>query len=366
MRISLCAIMKNEARRLDEFLQKMSPLVDEVVIVDTGSTDESVAIAKKYTDKVIQEDHFESFSLARNISLQHATGDWALIMDIDELIVEDDMEKIRKTLETSEYVAHRLLRYNYIGEGLWSTSNIVRLIKLNEGLLFSRKVHESIRDTLHGRKTPVINIYSHHFPDATAQKNELYMSWLEKYTKECSLDIYAQTHLIREYFAVGRVEKAFSLAQNAIQAGIDSDRIFANLGFMYLNLGNYEKAEAIFSSLYNSSVMKSKDTNTLPESIAAGLSIISYKKGYYEKSLSICLAQIDQNRNAAHPYINACANYLKLGALKEAEEMYQHALRKNPFLESAKIHFPMANMKNSIYFFDNVVIEDACALRDKI
>lgn len=87
--ISVAMIMKNEAHNLDRALGSIRPYVDEIIVVDTGSTDESVEIAKKYTDKIYFHEWKDDFSEARNYSLQFPTCKWVLIYDADEEVKED-------------------------------------------------------------------------------------------------------------------------------------------------------------------------------------------------------------------------------------------------------------------------------------
>ena len=96
--LSVAMIMKNEENNLDRALGSIKPYVDEIIIVDTGSTDNSVEIAKKYTDKVFFHEWKDDFSEARNYSLQFPTCEWVLIYDADEE-VREDFVGIREFLE---------------------------------------------------------------------------------------------------------------------------------------------------------------------------------------------------------------------------------------------------------------------------
>lgn len=82
--ISACLIVKDGAATLDRCLASIAPVVDEIIVVDTGSTDSSVEIARRYTDKVFFYPWHDDFAAARNESLRHATGDWIMVIDADE------------------------------------------------------------------------------------------------------------------------------------------------------------------------------------------------------------------------------------------------------------------------------------------
>ena len=91
-------MVKNESQHLEKCLQSLTPILNairsELVIVDTGSTDNTVEIARRYTDQVYHHEWFDDFSGMRNIVLQYATGEWFFYLDGDE-VVEDASGIIR-------------------------------------------------------------------------------------------------------------------------------------------------------------------------------------------------------------------------------------------------------------------------------
>ena len=74
-------ITKNEEFFLEQCLNSVKDLVDEIIIVDTGSNDKTKDIARKFTDNIFDFEWCDDFSAARNESLKHATGDWILVLD---------------------------------------------------------------------------------------------------------------------------------------------------------------------------------------------------------------------------------------------------------------------------------------------
>lgn len=94
--ISLCMIVKNEEEVLNNCLESVKKASDEIIIVDTGSTDKTKEIAVKYTDKVIDFEWVDDFSAARNFSFSHATMDYILWLDADDILMEKDLKKLLK------------------------------------------------------------------------------------------------------------------------------------------------------------------------------------------------------------------------------------------------------------------------------
>ena len=88
MRISACYIVRNEAAKLERSLASLEGAVDEIIVVDTGSSDDTVKIAEAHGAQVFHFPWQDDFSAARNVSLSKATGDWILVVDADEYFPE--------------------------------------------------------------------------------------------------------------------------------------------------------------------------------------------------------------------------------------------------------------------------------------
>ncbi|GAK40089.1 hypothetical protein TCA2_2579 [Paenibacillus sp. TCA20] len=102
--ISLCMIVRDEALFLEQCLASVASVVSEMIIVDTGSTDQSVDIARQYGATVVHMDWQSDFAAARNESLRHAAQPWVLIMDADEQWVEGQQSRLFSLLEASDGV----------------------------------------------------------------------------------------------------------------------------------------------------------------------------------------------------------------------------------------------------------------------
>ena len=96
MTLSVCLIIKNEAEVLERCLTCVKKFADEIVVVDTGSDDNSVEIAKKFTDKVHFFKWCDDFSAARNFAFDKASSDLLMWLDADDVIDDDNCHKIEK------------------------------------------------------------------------------------------------------------------------------------------------------------------------------------------------------------------------------------------------------------------------------
>lgn len=141
--ISACLIVRNEAHCLAACLESIQGFVSEIVIVDTGSTDETVTIAGRYTDKIFHHEWHDHFAQARNVGLSHATGDWILVLDADEVIPVETAKLIPDYLMQPEF-QRRPLILNWHIRSLGTSSLFKRgLFPNGLGIEFAGRVHET-------------------------------------------------------------------------------------------------------------------------------------------------------------------------------------------------------------------------------
>jgi tetratricopeptide (TPR) repeat protein len=157
--LSLCMIVKNEKANLPACLSSAQGLADEIIVVDTGSTDGTQEIARSFGAKVIQSDWQGDFSLARNLSLAEAKGHWILWLDADDRLLEPDKAAIRKLVETdpeTEPKAYGLLVKNSSDGGRsGSVFNQIRIFPNRSNLRFRSPVHEQILPALEAAGIPI-------------------------------------------------------------------------------------------------------------------------------------------------------------------------------------------------------------------
>ncbi|MEH7384273.1 glycosyltransferase [Bacillus sp. JJ1521] len=139
--ISLCMIVKNEEKFLDRCLSSVKGKVDEIIIIDTGSTDKTKEIAHLFNAQVFDLEWNDDFSYARNASIEKATSEYILVLDADEYL--DETCNIQNILETE--VDHYTVRIkNHLTSGGAIFHLAVRLFKNNRGLNYFGKIHEHL------------------------------------------------------------------------------------------------------------------------------------------------------------------------------------------------------------------------------
>ena len=116
--ISICMIVKNESKVLEKSLESIKDYNFEIIIVDTGSSDNTKEIARKYTDKVYDFKWCNDFSQARNFSISKAANDFVLVLDADEVIIDIDLKEIEKLInKNSEKVGRIIIKNEYYRDG---------------------------------------------------------------------------------------------------------------------------------------------------------------------------------------------------------------------------------------------------------
>lgn len=143
-KLSLAMIVKDEEEMLPACLESVQGVVDEMVIVDTGSSDRTVEIAESFGATVLHHEWNGSFSDARNVSLDAATGDWILHLDADERILPEDKDKLRPLLARTYREGFLLVETNYTGEGEIGavTHSTLRLWRHRPEYRFKGAIHE--------------------------------------------------------------------------------------------------------------------------------------------------------------------------------------------------------------------------------
>lgn len=142
--LSLAMIVKNEARCLARCLRRASPIVDEIIIVDTGSTDGTAQIARDFNAKVFHFDWVDDFSAARNFSLEQAGGDWILVLDADEYPSEALGAEIPAFIKNRPSIGRLRIVSDFRRHGhtLHSQSFVSRLFP--RGIRFQGRIHEQL------------------------------------------------------------------------------------------------------------------------------------------------------------------------------------------------------------------------------
>ena len=146
-RLSVCLIAKNEERFLNGCLESIRGLADQIILVDTGSTDRTVEIARAHGAEVHFRAWDNDFSAARNAALLHARGDWILVLDADEEVSKAHHSNLRALLTQANTIAYRLPLVD-VGREDQGVSQVPRLFRNAPQQFYVSRVHEQVYASL--------------------------------------------------------------------------------------------------------------------------------------------------------------------------------------------------------------------------
>lgn len=215
--ISLCMIVKNEESVIERCLKTVKDIVDEIIIVDTGSTDKTMKIVNDFTDKVFYFEWTDSFADARNYAASKATGKWILTLDADEFVDSNNLseviEKLKNEEDTKDAYAVRI--YNFVGgfgEQIVQHKSL-RLYKNEPDIKYYRAIHEQIGrsdGSLTSGDIDLVVYHSGYLSKTIVEKNKsdrntpLVHKELEK-SENKGFDYF---NLGNELFSIGKIEEA--------------------------------------------------------------------------------------------------------------------------------------------------------------
>lgn len=146
---SLCMIVKNEEEVIERCLESVNDIVDEIVIVDTGSTEQTKEIVKKFTDQIYDFEWIDDFSAARNYSFSKATMEYILWLDADDIILEEDRIKLKELKNSIDpSVSSVMMKYNYAFDEFGNVTlcfSRERLVKRSKNPKWIDPIHEYIK-----------------------------------------------------------------------------------------------------------------------------------------------------------------------------------------------------------------------------
>ncbi|WP_027409311.1 glycosyltransferase [Anoxybacteroides tepidamans] len=258
-KISLCMIVKNEQEVIRQCLNSVKDICDEIIIVDTGSTDKTKEIAGEFTNKIFDFEWIDDFSAARNFAFSKATMDYIFWMDADDILLEEDREKFKKlkaeldgTIDAVSMLYH--IAFDEDGNPTFSYRRH-RLVKRERHFKWVGAVHEYLE--VGGNIIASDIAITHRKSDkssANVPSNRnlmIYENRLKKGEKFTPRDLFYYANELADH---GQFEKAIMYYQNFLETkkGWIEDEIRAciNLASCYRNLGNTEKEiEALARSI---------------------------------------------------------------------------------------------------------------------
>lgn len=208
--LSVCMIVKNEACNLPRAIRSVIDIADELVVVDTGSTDSTKQVASIYNARIFDFDFSTpDFSAVRNFAIDKARGSWVLMIDADETLERSCVEIFRRIVEQDIPAAYMLPRDNHLGGHAFSIDSVVRLFPKLPGFRYTGRVHEGMEGVDHRRAEVIL----HHWVVPAVYKHVWYAKILQEELKEKPDDINRLVFLAAEYHQLGQFHAAKIVAE---------------------------------------------------------------------------------------------------------------------------------------------------------
>jgi glycosyltransferase involved in cell wall biosynthesis len=255
--LGLCMIAKNEEKNIRRCIESAAPIVDEIVVVDTGSTDQTAKIARELGARVFSCPWSDDFSAARNYALAKADAKWLLLLDADEALFPEDYPALLEFIEETKYDGAHFSVYNYLGaqkSDNYTLHNAFRLLRNCGDYEFVGEIHEQI-----ARKDkqpiverfPVLTVRLHHYgymDDAVQekQKRSRNLSILRRQLENMPENPFLLFNVGNEYIAQNDFRGALSYYERSFD-GFNAEEAYAphlllRMASCHENLRQYKSA----------------------------------------------------------------------------------------------------------------------------
>ena len=341
VQLSLCMIVKNEEASLPQCLQSVANVVDEMIIVDTGSTDNTVTIAQNMGAKVYHFSWCNDFAVARNFGLQYAHGDWVLVLDADEVLTPAIIPQIQVAMEDEHNLVVNIIREE-VGAIQSPYSLVSRLFRNHPQIRFSRPYHSMIDDSVtallaqetHWRvisfETIAMLHYGYH-PTAIASLDKYNRSKtiMEGFYRSHPHDPYVCTKLGALYLQIGETDKGIKLLKTGLKSNQASAPVLFELHYhlanAYTRQQNIEKAIKHYQSAIAQPILP-----LLKIGAYNNFGSLLQSEGDLENAVKLYQTAISIDSKFALVYYNLGMTYKAMGNIIEAINAYQQAIKLNP------------------------------------
>lgn len=392
IKISLCMIVKNEEASLARCLASSKDLVLEMVVLDTGSTDNTIAVAKKAGARVYQFPWQNDFAAARNQALQYVQGDWVLVLDADEVLTPEIVPQIQQAIANPQNLVVNLVRQE-IGAVQSPYSLLSRLFRRHRAVHFSRPYHAIIDDSVskllqrepHWQIVSLAPIAIEHYgyqPGAIAAKDKSRRAKeaMEAYIQDNPDDPYVCSKLGALYVQMGELNPGIKLLehgldnpdlgapllfelnyhlgnayvrrQNVNQAALHYQQAIEQPILPQLKLGAYNNLGSLFKATEQFTLAKQVYTKALQidPNFAIGhynLGMTLKAMGFFAEAIAAYKQAIKLQPDYAWAYQNLGVTLLKIGKVAESLSEFQHAIAlhsaQNP-IEAQRLRQGLADM----------------------
>ncbi|MBS4174158.1 glycosyltransferase family 2 protein [Bacillus sp. FJAT-49736] len=229
--LSLCMIVKNEEKVIERCLSSVGSLIDEIIIVDTGSTDRTKELASKYTTKIYDFEWINDFSAARNYAASKASGEWILVLDADEYVDEENLKSfiddLKGNRENVDAFSAKIINFTgNFGENLLQNYHD-RIYKNNGEISYYRQIHEQFKNNndkpINIKHSRLVIFHSGYLNQTVSEKdkNSRNKNLLDQEMKNGPINAFDYFNYGNEYCSIGEYSKALEAYLEAYKQKVD-------------------------------------------------------------------------------------------------------------------------------------------------
>jgi tetratricopeptide (TPR) repeat protein len=343
--LSLSMIVRDEAQRLEACLRSVRDLADEMVVVDTGSSDDTIAVAEAAGARVERITWPGDFAPARNAALTHVNGDWVLVLDADEQLRPEAIAPLRALMAQPDVLVINLLRHER-GAAMAPYSRVSRLFRRHPRIRWSRPYHSMIDDSVQALlqdepqwriadcNEPAL-IHDGYRPELLQDSNKAnrLRQAMEQWLLEAPGDPYACAKLGALEIAAGHREKGLSLLRQGLTS-LEADPDASSVSERYELL--LHLAIALSDSDPDAAIQAYRQALDLPLdtrlSLGARLNLAALllQQERLDEAIQLTLIATQRAPEVALGWYNLGLMQRRNGDIAAALQAYERALQLNP------------------------------------
>lgn len=255
--LSVCIIAKNEEKNIEKCLKSIKSVADEIIFVDTGSIDNTIEIAKKYTENIFKYEWNDDFSAARNFAMDKATGEFIISIDADEYLENPNalIDTLREAKnDTGGWLVNVISEFkNQYGQTEKIITGLLRLFRNHPQIRFKGIIHEQVVDSILNlglkiANTDIVFIHTGYNldEDLQNQKHTRNLSLLLKALESEPNNLYLLNHIAKTYISLGNKHEAvkyfLDVIENSKSVGIYTIEAYNYLSQIYFEDKQYDLA----------------------------------------------------------------------------------------------------------------------------
>jgi len=367
--ISLAMIVKNEAHNLPRCLDSVKDIVGEMIIVDTGSTDNTKEIGINYGAKVYDYQWNDDFAQARNFGLQYVSRDWVLVLDADEVFNPKIISQITPLMEKDDCLVINLIRHE-IGTVSSPYSSLSRLFRRHPQISFSRPYHALIDDSVIALQekekqwkifdsNEVAIAHYGYQPEVIVQQEKAHKARkaMESYLAQNPHDAYVCSKLGALYVSLGEIKKGLKLLKTGLKSNLATSTTLFELHYHLANAYVKEGQISLAVKHYQKAIA-SPILGKLKLGAYHNFGSLCYQRGQYQQALNLYRQCITIEPHYALAYYNLGLTYRAMGNISLAMETYRQSIKLNP-------EYPWAYQNLGVLLLQQGYIEESAEVFQK-